>query len=122
MAILARLPIDGTYLVDVLPPLLLLAVGSGLSYAPLFITGTSGVTDTDQGLASGLLNSAQELGAAIGVTLLGAIAATATFGVDEGTPTGLVNGYRAGLIAASALTIAGLLLIRKLPNRPGPNE
>ncbi len=120
MAILARLPTDGTYLVDVLPALLLLAAGSGLSYAPLFITGTTGVTDADQGLASGLLNSAQELGAAIGVTILGAIAAAATIDVDEPPAAELVNGYRAALITASALTLAGLLLIRALPPRSRP--
>lgn len=121
MAILARLPIDGTYLFDVLPPLLLLAAGSGLSYAPLFITGTRGVADADQGLASGLLNSAQELGAAIGVTLLGGIAAAATLDVDDPPAAGLVNGYRAGLITASGLTLAGLLLIQRLPTHPRPN-
>ena len=122
MAILARLPINGTYLVDVLPALLLLAAGSGLSYAPLFITGTTGVADADQGLASGLLNSAQELGAALGVTLLGGIAAAATIDVDEPSASELVNGYRAGLITASALTLAGLLLVQKLPKQPRPTE
>jgi hypothetical protein len=90
-----------TYLRDVLPPLLLLAVGSGLSYAPIFIAGTTGVADRDQGLASGFLNSAQELGAAIGVTILGGIATAATLGDDTAA---LTAGYRAGLLTAAAVT------------------
>lgn len=113
MALLARLPEDGTYLTAVLPALLIIASGAGLAYAPTFIVGTSGVPDRLQGLASGLLNSAQELGAAIGVTLLGAVAVVAT-----GGEASLVTGYRAGLIAASAVVAGSILVVRRLPG-PG---
>jgi EmrB/QacA subfamily drug resistance transporter len=117
MLLLARVPTDGTYWRDVLPPLLLLAVGSGLSYAPIFIAGTTGVANRDQGLASGFLNSAQELGAAIGVTILGAIATAATIGHDI---TALTTGYRAGLLTAATITTLSMLLIIGIP-RPDPN-
>jgi EmrB/QacA subfamily drug resistance transporter len=112
MLLLARVPTDGTYLRDVLPPLLLLAVGSGLSYAPIFIAGTTGVPDRDQGLASGFLNSAQELGAAFGVTVLGAIATAATLGDDAAA---LTAGYRAALHTAAAVTALSMILIAGLP-------
>lgn len=115
MLLLARVPTDGTYWRDVLPPLLLLAVGSGLSYAPIFIAGTTGVTDRDQGLASGFLNSAQELGAAVGVTVLGAIATAATLGDDIAA---LTTGYRSGLLTAATVTVLSMVLVVGVPRGP----
>lgn len=112
MLLLARVPTDGTYLRDVLPPLLLLAVGAGLSYAPTFIAGTTGVPDQYQGLASGFLNSAQELGAAVGVTILGAIATAATI---NGDLDALAGGYRVGLLVATAVVALSMILIAGLP-------
>jgi MFS family permease len=109
MALLARLPQDGTYLTAVLPALLLIAAGSGLAYAPTFIAGTSGVPDRLQGLASGFLNSSQEIGAAVGVTLLGAVATIATKG------DALVTGYRAGLVVAAVVVALSIVVIRRLP-------
>jgi hypothetical protein len=116
MLLLARVPTDGNYLRDVLAPLLLLAIGSGLSYAPIFIAGTTGVPDGDQGLASGLLNSAQELGAAVGVTVLGAIATAAALRDDAAS---LTTGYRAGLLAAAAVMVLGMTLVIGVA---GPNR
>lgn len=118
MLLLARIPTGGSYLRDVLPPLLLLATGSGLSYAPIFIVGTTGVPDRDQGLASGFLNSAQELGAALGITILGAVATAATLGDD---PAALTAGYRAGFLAAAAATALSMTLIRGLSTRSDPD-
>lgn len=116
MALLARLPEDGTYLAAVLPALLVVATGAGLAYAPTFIVGTSGVPERLQGLASGLLNSAQELGAAVGMTFLGAVAAIAT--VEDA----LVTGYRAGLITAAAVIGGSIHVIRRLPDQEAAVE
>lgn len=110
MALLARLPEDGTYFTAVLPALAVIAVGSGLSYAPTFIAGTTDVPDRLQGLASGFLNSAQELGAALGITVLGAAAAASTIGGS------LVTGYRTGLVLAASVMAASILMIRRLPD------
>ncbi|TNY36979.1 MFS transporter [Thermomonospora catenispora] len=57
--------------------MLLPAVGSGLSCAPIFTVGIGGVPDRDQGSASGILDSPQEPGPAVGVTVLGAVATAA---------------------------------------------
>jgi len=109
MVVLARVPEGGSYAVDVLPGLLLLAVGSGLAYAPTFVAGTSGVAATEQGVASGLLNSAQELGAAVGLAVLTTVAATAG-GSGAG---GSAAGYRAGyLVAAVMMAVAALVAWR----------
>ena len=103
---------DGSYWTDVLPGLLAMAVGSGISYAPMFITATSGVPAEDQGLASGLLNTSQELGPAIGLAALAGVAAalTAAPGVAD-----LVPGYRAGFVGAAVLVVIGAVAAARLP-------
>jgi EmrB/QacA subfamily drug resistance transporter len=107
MAWLARLPAVGSYFVDVMPGLALLALGSGLNYAPVFATATSGVSVDEQGLASGLVNTSQELGQALGLALLGAVAAA--------SGAVLLNGYRTGYIAATMLVLVAVLLATRLP-------
>ena len=112
MLLLARLPDNGRYVRDVLPPLVLLALGSAISYAPTFIAGTSGIEERQQGLASGLLNSAQELGAAIGVTTLGSVAVATT---ARHADRSLVAGYRVGLVVAATAIAISVALVRRLP-------
>jgi EmrB/QacA subfamily drug resistance transporter len=112
MLLLARVPTNGSYVRDVLPPLIVLAVGSGLAYAPTFAAGTTGVADNDQGLVSGLLNSGQQLGTAVGVAVLGALAAAATV---DATAQSLAAGYRVGLLTAAGAMVVSLLLIRHVP-------
>jgi EmrB/QacA subfamily drug resistance transporter len=98
---LARVPVGGGYLRDVLPGLLLIALGSGLSYAPAYIAGTSGVVESEQGMAAGLLSTAQELGAAVG---LGLLALLATLGGAATTGAqALTAGYRAGFLWTAVL-------------------
>lgn len=113
MLALVIAPASGS-LVAVLPGLALIALGSGLSYAPAFVAGASGVAESDQGLASGLLNTSQELGAAIGLAILGAIATTAA------TTLGPIDGYRAAYLGAFAMIVAALLLAARL--RPASGE
>lgn len=125
MLLLARMPTHGSYLHDVFPALVLLAIGSGIAYAPTFIVGTAGVPDDLQGLASGLLNSAQELGAAIGVTVLGAVATAVASGADVGPgldADSLTSGYRAGLMTAAAVIASALVLVRRLGRPQTPNS
>jgi hypothetical protein len=110
------MPDRGDYLNDVLPGLLLLAVGSAFAYAPTFVAGTSDVPGGEQGVASGLLNASQELGAAVGITLLASVAAAFSSG---GTPADAADGYRAGLLVAAAVTVLALLVVRRLP---GPSS
>lgn len=113
-ALLSRLPQDGTYFVDVLPALLLMGIGAGLAYAPTFIAGTAEIPDQIQGFASGFLNAGQEVGAAVGVTVLGAIASFVTVAGDQQTLTG---GYRAGLVTATLAIFFSLAVIARLSPR-----
>jgi sugar phosphate permease len=110
---LARMPVTGSLFVDVLPGLAIVALGSGLSYAPAFIAGTTEVPEREQGLASGLLNTSQELGAAIGLVVLGAVAAAAG--------SGGAMAYRAGYLSAFVLAaLAGVfVVVTRLQPRAG---
>jgi MFS family permease len=88
LLLLAGLPADGSYLASVLPGLALVALGNGLSFAPILATATSGVPEADQGLASGLVNTAQELGSALGLAVLASVAAA--------SGSAFLVGYRRG--------------------------
>ena len=103
-ALLARVPVDGGP-VDVLPALALLAVGSGLSYAPTFVAASSGVPGAEQGAAAGLIGSTQELGSAVCLAVLSFVAGTATAGTG---PAALAGGYRVGFAAAAVLFLVAL--------------
>ncbi|HEY9422011.1 MAG TPA: MFS transporter, partial [Thermoanaerobaculia bacterium] len=75
MLLLARIPVDGSYLTDLLPGFLLFALGLGFTSVTAIIAGTSGVSDEEQGLASGLVNTSQQIGSALGLAILVAVAA-----------------------------------------------
>lgn len=117
MLLLARMDPDGSYWTDVLPALVLIALGAALSYAPMFIAATSAVAADDQGAASGLVSTSQELGPALGLAAIAGIA-SAVAGAS-GTATAQVSGYRIGLLCAAALTTAAAICASRLPARLG---
>ena len=67
---LARIPVDGSYLGDVLPGLLVGAFGLGMAFPAVTAAGVSGSTEHDAGLASAVLNTVQQLGGAVGLSVL----------------------------------------------------
>jgi EmrB/QacA subfamily drug resistance transporter len=114
---LTRIPeAGGGYLRDVLPGLMLLALGNGLSYAPTFIAGTSGVLDSEHGTASGLLSTAQELGAALGLGVLALLASTGGAAADARV---LTAGYRAGFGWTAGLMVLTALVAARVPREIG---
>ena len=66
LLLLSQAPVDGTYLADVLPGILVMSAGLGLTFVPLTLIATTNVTDADAGLASGIFNSSQQIGGALG--------------------------------------------------------
>ena len=86
---------------------------AGMSYAPAFVAGSSGVREDQHGLASGLLSTAQELGAAIG------LAALSTAAVVMTGSAATVAGYRAGFAAAAATTVVTLAIAARTPRGLG---
>jgi EmrB/QacA subfamily drug resistance transporter len=115
---------DGSFLVDVLPASLVMAVGFGLVLTPLTIAATANLPTRDAGLAAGLFNSAQEVGAALGVALFVSISTSITDdrlreGADPATAT--VDGYQlAFLIGAALVLVAALASAAWLHNRDVP--
>jgi EmrB/QacA subfamily drug resistance transporter len=87
---LARVPVHGSYLVDVMPAILLTSLGMGAVFVPLTLVATTGLEDSDQGLASGLFNTSQQIGGALGLAILSTIAASQSTGVGEAS---LVHGF-----------------------------
>src|SRR5215468_3403481 len=74
----AQVPVHGSYLADLLGPSLLIALGLGFAFVPITILAETGVEDHEYGLASGLLNTSQQIGGALGLAVLATIATTRT--------------------------------------------
>src|SRR5207302_4594815 len=74
LVLLSRVPVDGTYVANLLPGLLTMAMGIGLTFVPITLIATTNVDAEDAGLASGLLNTAQMVGGALGLAVLATLA------------------------------------------------
>jgi EmrB/QacA subfamily drug resistance transporter len=112
LLLLARPP-AGSYVVDVLPSLLVLGVGAGLSLPAVTTVIMSDATPADAGLASGLANTSQQVGGALGTAVLAALAAGVTGALSAtGTPAAeaLGAGYRTAFLVSAASVLAALLV------------
>ncbi|GAA0229062.1 MFS transporter [Cryptosporangium japonicum] len=110
LALLTRVPVRADYVTDLLP-LMVLAAGFGLALPALTSLGMSGATADDAGLASGLFNTTQQIGMAVGVAVLSTIAAARTESLlDEGRAAALTGGYHAAFAVGTALLAAAFAL------------
>jgi EmrB/QacA subfamily drug resistance transporter len=120
--LLARTSATGTYIVDVLPSQLLIGVGIGMAFMPIFMILTSDVAPELSGLASGVMQTVQQFGGALGLAALTAIAASRSAGSGEpsGSPEALLAGYHgAFLVGAVALLLAAIGAAVLLPAQKG---
>jgi EmrB/QacA subfamily drug resistance transporter len=115
-----QVSVGGSYLGDLLPGFLLIGIGLGFSFVPISIAALAGVQPAEAGLASGLINTSQQIGGALGIAALSTIATTRTSeAVTDGSalPVALVHGFTgafvAGAIVAGAGILAALTLIRR---------
>jgi EmrB/QacA subfamily drug resistance transporter len=99
---------NGTYVGDVLFPSLLAAVGLGFAFVSITIASVAGVSDKDAGLASGLINTSQQVGGALGLAILAAVA-TATTG-DRRDPVGLTDGFADAFLVGAGFALLGAVL------------
>ncbi|MFE6160296.1 MFS transporter [Streptomyces sp. NPDC056486] len=107
---------DWTYLA-MFPSLIVLGLGFALAYGPLTIVATEGVKEEEQGLAGGLLYTAFQFGAALGLSTVTAVNVWAT---TSGSPSALLDGYRAALwVPLAAALLAALISAFGLRSRPG---
>jgi Na+/melibiose symporter-like transporter len=122
----SRISPDGSYLVDLLGPSIVFAIGGGMSFVPATIAAVSGVSESDSGLASGLINTTQQIGGALGLAILATIANSRTDDVigTAGSPgAALTEGFQIALIGAAALVFAALVFAAVLtPKRAAPQE
>jgi EmrB/QacA subfamily drug resistance transporter len=115
-----QVSVGGSYLADLLPGFLLIAVGLGFSFVPISIAALAGIQPAEAGLASGLINTSQQIGGALGIAALSTIATSRTSDALAGGATrtqALVDGFHgaffAGVILAAIGIVAALTLIRR---------
>jgi EmrB/QacA subfamily drug resistance transporter len=115
-----QVSVGGSYIGDLLPGFLLIAVGLGFSFVPISIAALAGIKPAEAGLASGLINTSQQIGGALGIAALSTIATSRTTDALAGGAThtqALVDGFHgaffAGVILAGIGIVAALTLIRR---------
>jgi len=120
LALFARAPVDGAFVVDVLPGMLLLGLGAGMALNPVLLAAMSDVGPEESGLASGVVNTAFMMGGALGLAVLASLAAartTALQAAGAAVPAALNGGYQwafvVGAVFAALAAVLGLLLHEK---------
>jgi EmrB/QacA subfamily drug resistance transporter len=121
LVLFARMPVDGNYVIDVLPGMLLFGIGGGLFFAPSVALAMSDTGPSDSGVASGMANLTFQLGAALGLAVLASVSATATAHLlANGTaaPSALTSGFHlAFVISAGCIALGIVLAATLLPSR-----
>ncbi|MFL6034868.1 MAG: MFS transporter, partial [Gaiellaceae bacterium] len=120
LVLFTQVPVDGSYVTDLLPGFLLLGIGIGFAFVPISIAALAGVQPAEAGLASGLINTSQQIGGALGIAALSTIAtsrASDQLAAGVAAPNALVDGFTAafivGAVIAAAGVVAALTLIRR---------
>jgi MFS family permease len=125
-----RAPVDGSFLVDVLPSMILLGFGAGMALNPVLLAAMSDVEPSESGLASGVVNTSFMMGGALGLAVLASLAASRSDslrGSGHGRLAALTGGYHAAflvgaLFALAAAAIGAALLRAKMPAHEAPAE
>jgi len=126
MLLLLTTDANGSYLTDVLPGLIPISIGMGLTFVPVTLLATSGMDNRDAGLASGLFNTSQQVGGALGLAILSTLAVDRTsnaLGGLPGQPTAiqqgeaLVSGFHAAFLGGAVFFVAGIAVMLLLLKR-----
>src|ERR671923_1138961 len=121
LLLFARAPVDGNYFVDVLPGMLVLGVGGGITFNPILLAAMSGVDPRETGLASGVVNTSFMMGGALGLAILASLAASRTDGLSSsghGPLAALNGGYHLAFVVGAAFAI--LAAVRPAAPSPAP--
>jgi EmrB/QacA subfamily drug resistance transporter len=113
LGLFTQVPVDGNYVTDVLPTMLLLGTGAGLSFPALMTLAMSGATQSDAGLASGLVNTTLQVGGALGLAVLATLSATRSETLIEqghSTASALTDGYQLAFLIGVGLVVAAIVV------------
>ena len=118
LLLFARAPVDGSFLVDVLPTMVILGIGVGMAMNPVLMAAMSDVEPSESGLASGVVNTGFMMGGALGLAVLASLAAWRTGSVDATGAAALNDGYQlAFLVGAIFAALASGLAVVLLRDR-----
>jgi EmrB/QacA subfamily drug resistance transporter len=115
-----QVSVGGSYVTDLLPGFLLIGIGIGFSFVPISIAALAGVQPGEAGLASGLINTSQQIGGALGIAALSTIATSNTedaVSTGSALPTALVDGFTAAFVAGAIIAALGILAAATLIRR-----
>jgi EmrB/QacA subfamily drug resistance transporter len=124
--LLSRAEVGSSYVGTLLPGLMLMSIGMGLTFVPVTLIATTNVSNQDAGLASGLFNTSQQIGGALGLAVLATLAADKTaselgaLGRPPAPPeqaAALVEGFQVAFTGASILMLVGIVLLAALVRR-----
>jgi EmrB/QacA subfamily drug resistance transporter len=111
LLLFARTPVDGSYLVDLMPAMVLIGLGAGLGFPSLMTLAMSAATESDSGLASGLVNTSAQVGGAIGLAVLATVATERTDGLladGEAAASALNSGYHLAYLIGAVMVVAAI--------------
>jgi len=121
LALFSRAPVHATYVADVLPPMILLGLGAGLSFPALMTLAMSGVQPSEAGLASGLVNTTLQVGGALGLAVLATLSATHSshlLGSGHSTASALTSGYHLAFGVGVGFALAAVAVGATVLERP----
>src|SRR3712207_3734674 len=126
LVLFARAPVDGEYVIHVLPVMVLLGTGAGLCFPALMTLAMSGATPSDAGLASGLINTTAQVGGSLGLAVLATLSASRSerlIGEGESTAAALTSGYHLAFgIGAGLVVVAIAVALTVLQPERQPEE
>jgi MFS family permease len=103
-----QVSVDGSYVRDLLPGFLIIAMGMAFAFVAISIAALAGVEAKDAGLASGLINTSQQIGGALGIAVLSSVAVSNSHS-SEGASQALTNGFHAAFWVGAAIAAVGVL-------------
>jgi hypothetical protein len=113
LVLFARAPVDGNFVVDVLPSMILLGFGAGMAFNPVLLAAMSDVEQSEAGLASGVVNTSFMMGGALGLAILASLAASRSDSLlasGDGSLAALTGGYHVAFVVGAIFAVAGALL------------